>query len=422
MPVATPPVIPQPFAESGDRAVIPDTTVATGRASYEEGFPAETMQPKVSGGVPPDGRDMNGILYALSAHALYTQAGQQFKYDSAVSTAIGGYGVGTILESADGTTQWLNLVAANTSDPDASGAGWVPITSYGISPITGLAGGTRTLTNVEAQRDVITLSGTLVANQSIVLPTDLRSWRIVNLTTGSFTTTVRTSGGVGVEVPQGGYSASVGVYGNGTDIFLEVPPVALPIDVNPTADTIAKRNNAADLFARYFNSSAPTETFTASAFIGQAGTDGYLRKMAVADVAAQLKATVLASAALTGTPTTPTAAVGTNTTQVASTSFATNAGVGSPAQAWQGVSRALNTAYTNSTGRPIQVMAVISCPASPLSRFQVFINGNALTFGVGNGGSGSIDLPVSFIVPSGNTYSINTSSGSPSLQSWVELR
>lgn len=420
MPVPTPPLIPQAFAESGDRAVIPDTTVAVGRASYEEGFPPITMQPKVAGGLPPDGRDMNGILYALSAHAAYVQAGQPFKYDSAVVAAIGGYAVGTLLESADGMTVWLNLTSGNTTNPDASGTGWIPISSYGFSSITGLTGGTYTLTRVEARADVIVLSGVLVSNQTIILPTDLRSWRIVNLTAGSFSTTAKVTGSTGVDIPQGGYAASVGIYGNGTEIYLQVPPVTLPIAVAATPDTLAKRDNVGDLFARYFNSSAGIESFIASAFIGQSGSDGYLRKMAPGDVAAQLSATILASATLTGVSTAPTATIGTNTLQIANTNYVQNNTVGGADQAWSGVSRALGVTYTNATGRPIQVMAVIACGIN--SRFQVFINGTLMTFGVGNGASGSIDIPISFIVPAGNTYRIAVNSGSPSLQSWVELR
>lgn len=288
MPVTTPPLIPQPFAESGDRVAIPDTTVSAGRASYDLGFPPITMQPKIAGGIPPDGRDMNGILYALSAHALFLQGGQVFKYDASVSTAIGGYGVGALLESTDGQTLWLNVTSGNTTDPDASGAGWIPITSYGYSYINGLIGGTRTLTRVEARNGTLVLSGALVANQTIILPVDLRSWRIVNLTTGSFTTTINVSGGTGVTAPQGGYSASIGVFGNGTDIFLEVPPVALPIAVTPTADTLAKRDNVGDLFARYFNSSASAEALTVGTVLTTNGVDGYLRKITFANFLQQV--------------------------------------------------------------------------------------------------------------------------------------
>lgn len=409
MPVTTPPLIPEAFAQGGDRAVIPDTTVAVGRASYSAGFPPITMQPKIAGGVPPDGRDVNGILYALSAHALFLQGGQVFKYDSGVSTAIGGYGIGALVESTDGLTLWLNLVDSNTTDPDASGAGWVPVSSYGYSFINGLIGGTRTLTRVEARNDTIVLSGTLVANQNIVVPADLRAWRIVNLTTGAFTTTVLVSGGVGVQVPQGGYPASVGVYGNGTDIYLQVPPVALPIAVTPDANTLAKRDNVGDLFTRYFNGSAAAEAFTVANVMATNGSDGYLRKVTFANFLLQ----ALSNAALTGIPTAPSAPAGTDSTQIATTHFALEAGVGSQAQAWVDVtaSRAAGVTYTNSTAHPI--MLVVSQSTNG-GTFNITING--ITFPSMGAGPNSVRATTSLIVPVGNTYSVS------GFSTWLELR
>lgn len=417
MPVSTPPLIPQPFAESGDRAAIPDTTIAVGRASYDLGFPPITMQPKVAGGVPPDGRDMNGILYALSAHAAYVQAGQPFKYDAAVVAAISGYAVGTLLESTDGTTMWLNVTAGNTTDPDASGAGWIPLSSYGTSSISGLIGGTRTLTSVEARYNMIVLSGALVANQAIVVPNWLRAWRIVNLTTGSFTTTVRTAAGTGVTVPQGGYAAAVGVYGNGTDVFLEVPPVALPIDVAATPDTIAKRDNVGDLFARYFNSSSSPEAFAIGTLMATTGVDGYLRKISFGNFLLQ----ALSNAALTGTPTAPSAPAGTDSTQIATTHFALEAGVGSQAQAWTNVtaSRAINTNYTNSTPRPIQVSVSIGMNYN--SGFSLLVSG--ITVGsITSGGNQPFNQTLTAIVPVGATYRVTPTSGSLANLTWVECR
>lgn len=416
MPVTTPPLIPEAFAENGTRATIPDTTVAAGRASYDLGFPPITMQEKIAGGMPPDGRDMNGILYALSAHALYLQGGQPFKYDSAVSTAIGGYGVGAILESTDGMTLWMNTVNGNTTDPNASGAGWIPISSYGFTFITSLTGGTRTLTRVEARNDTIVLSGTLVANQTIVLPTDLRTWRIVNLTSGSFTTTVKTSGGTGVTSPQGGYSASVGVFGDGTNIYLSVPSVTLPIAVSPDPDTLAKRDNVGDLFARYFNSSPGAESFTVGTVVATNGSDGYLRKMTFANFLLQ----ALSNAALTGNPTAPTQAVGNNSTRIANTAFTKSVSLGW-SQAWADVtaSRSLNVTYTNNTGKPIQVSVSVSI--NPGSNVGLWVDGVIVSQNI-NGSSQPESVFGAPIVPNGSTYLLQVFSGSAGIDRWSELR
>lgn len=386
MSVPTPPVIPRPFAEAGLRDTIPDTTAASGRASYTEGFPPETMQPIVAGGKPPNGLDMNGILYALSAHAAYVQAGQPYMYDSAVVTAIGGYAVGTLLGSVDGSTVWMSTVSNNTTDPDASGAGWVPVSAYGFSSITGLIGGVRTLTRVEAKYGTIVLSGVLVANLTVVLPTDLRSWRIVNSTTGSFTTTVKTAAGSGVTVPQGGYSASVGVFGDGTNIYLQVPPVALPIDANPTPSTIVERTNTGDVFARYFNSNAIVESgLTLSAFLIQNNADTYLRKVSVTDAAKAL-------------------------------------GVLGVGQTWQymNASRSPSFDYVNTTGRPIFVSIWFNVGSSnPGGTGALLVDG--VTVSVGSTSNTQAQFSISAIVPAGSTYRMDIANIFNSYY-WAELR
>lgn len=317
MPAPTPPVIPEAFAQSGDRTTIPDIAGFAGRASWSVGFPPITMEDKIAGGMPPDGRDVNGALYAISAHAFYIQAGQPFTYDSTVSTAISGYGLGAVVGSSDGKTLWYNISSGNTADPDGAGTNWVSAFTYGSLNISGLTGGTRTLTRLESRFALLILSGTLAANQAIVLPTDVREWRIVNSTTGSFTVTVRTNAGTGVSVPQGGYTAAVGVYGNGTDIFLDVQPVALPIAVTPDPNTLLKRDNVGDSFSHYFNGSVAAETVAVANVLVTNVADGYFRKITLGNFLLQ----GLNNAALTGIPTAPTAAPGTSNTQVATTAF-----------------------------------------------------------------------------------------------------
>ena len=190
----------------------------------------------------------------------------------------------------------------------------------------------------------------------------------------------------------------------------------------------------------------------------------------------------LSSPALTGTPTAPTAAVGINTTQVATTAFVTAAisnydttltvstsqlendavttakiaptGVsagtyGSTSaipvvtvnaegqvtsattaaitiadpigvnQTWQAVSRSLGTTYTNSTGRPIQVM--VSMRGQGAGAAIAYVNGLEIARANSPDCCGVAQyptVPFSFIVPNGNTY-LCTGNG---LSRWVELR
>ena len=288
MPATKPPVIPEPFAQGGDFTVIPDTTGSPGRASWSLGFPPVTMEAEIAGGIPPDGRDFNGLGNALSANLFYIQAGQPYVYDVNISTAVGGYGLGAVIGSSDGATLWYNTLNGNTVNPDGAGTNWVSAFTYGSITISGLTGGTRTLTRLESRFGLLVLSGALVSNQAVILPNDITNWRIVNTTTGAFTVTVRTGGGIGVPVPQGDFSTSVGVYGNGTDIFLDVPPVSLPIAVTPDPNTLVKRDNVGNAFANYFNGATAVETPTVANVIVTNNSDGYFRKIGIDNFSAQL--------------------------------------------------------------------------------------------------------------------------------------
>lgn len=115
---------------------------------------------------------------------------------------------------------------------------------------------------------------------------------------------------------------------------------------------------------------------------------------------------------------------GTGQTTAANAGSALGAiGVG---QSWQNVtsSRAFGTTYTNSTGRPIMVM--IS------SVFSVAGVGNDVTFSIDGAtllrmqfnvpGGGGGEIPFTFIVPNGSTYSAALTAGNGTLGRWMELR
>lgn len=351
-----PPVIPEPFANDADPlfiTAIPDTTGVAGRASYSLGFPPLTMQPIAGGGKPPFGQDMNGILFALSSHDFYVQAGQLFLWDTTVAAAIGGYGIGTLLGSTDGKTVWFNTTNANSTNPDAvdgSAAGWVSLFSSGFQPFTGLTGGTLTPNPTQAARKVITLSGVLTSNLAVVMPNwtaPAGRWLFINNTTGAFVTTVRTAAGTGVTLPQGGPGSPLEVYGDGTNIYPAVSPLSIPISQSADPLTLAERDNLGRVQATNFVTSGVTTNFgVVNCYYGNG--DGTIYPITKADFQAsmalpafagqvsaaqvplaavlQYAANILASAVLTGTPTAPTAALGTSNTQVATTAFA-NPGV-----------------------------------------------------------------------------------------------
>lgn len=362
-----PQFIPQAFAinaAGSDRNTIPNAPVTTQRASFSLGFPPLVMTPVIASGKPMLGPDMNGVLYMLSSHSVYAQGGRPYQFSADVVVAISGYAVGTILSSTDGLSVWYNLVAGNTADPNASGDGWIPLFSYGLTSVATLAGGIRTLTLVEAAKSLLVLTGALVANQQIVLPNVYRDWLIVNGCTGAFTVTVKTAAGTGVVIPAGGYAAPVGVYCNTVDINPTVSPTVLPTDVSPTPSTIPLRDNLG---------------FTYSA----------------------------------------TPATGDNSTRDATTAFVQASALGGVGASWQNVlpSRAFGTTYTNSTGRPIEVAVVIGMGFPALA---VGVVDSVQISATGNGGSNSTGT-IYMTVPAGSTYRVSTS-GSIFSASWAELR
>jgi hypothetical protein len=409
-----PPVIPEPFAKNADPSFIqnpiPQTTAVSGRASYDQGFPAITMQPVAAGGKPPFGQDFNGLFFALTSQQYFTQAGQLWPYNAAVAAAIGGYGVGAVLSSSDGITVWLNVANANMTDPDSNGNfGWVSLFTYGYTTKT-LTGGSYTMIPGEYRAPVIIINGALAGNQTVIIPPQLREWLIVNNTSGGFTLTVRSTIGSGVIIPQGGFSSPVGVYSDGTNFYPTVPAASLiPADQNATALTLAQRTNAGYLLATYFNQSSPIENPPIGAvFVQNSSGDGFIRKaslayfesvMSLSSIGGQVSAgqvpsaavtqyaaAILASAALTGVPTTPTPASGSSNGQVCNTAFA----------------------------NPFSILAMPGAFRLPSGHLVCYGTANP------NGGAQTVTLPGGLSYSSAGSYSIQAISvAGGSVQTWV---
>lgn len=92
-----PTVIPRIWSAGGQHTDIQDTTVESGRASFQKGFPQETSTPIAQGGVPPKRQDFNAMGYIPMSHNFFAQNGGCYTFDSEVATAIGGYPKGAIL-------------------------------------------------------------------------------------------------------------------------------------------------------------------------------------------------------------------------------------------------------------------------------------------------------------------------------------
>lgn len=205
-----------PFANAGGRASIPVASqigITDGASSLTDGFPPLTRTPISSGGVPPNGLEMNGILYLLSAGIWWLQAGGSAQWDSTFSTAIGGYPLGAVVQSADKSGWWRSTAENNTTNPDTGGAGWVPHFGYGQAAQS-LTNVNVTLTVSQALKPQIVLSGVLSANVNLIFPAGYQSWLVVNNTTGAFNITAKTASGAGVVLGSGPNM----IFGDGTNI------------------------------------------------------------------------------------------------------------------------------------------------------------------------------------------------------------
>lgn len=173
------------FAHAGLKNDIPQSATGSNLASYEEGFPVITMQAIADGGMPPHGQDFNGMFYTLTDIARYAQAGGLYPFDKEFCAAIGGYPLGAILMSADGSKLWQNQVAGNANDPDSDDTNWTELctvdaltaglatkqgtltfdstpTANSSNPVT--SGGVKTA--LDGKQDTLTFDSTPTANSS----------------------------------------------------------------------------------------------------------------------------------------------------------------------------------------------------------------------------------------------------------------
>jgi hypothetical protein len=124
MAITEPGYNPLPFASNGQKNFITVAPAAGGAASMTSGFPAITMQPIASGGIPPSGQDMNGILHQLSQHQVWLNSGGMYKFNTAHATAIGGYPKGAVLQTDDELSAYISTVDGNQNNPNSNTTGW----------------------------------------------------------------------------------------------------------------------------------------------------------------------------------------------------------------------------------------------------------------------------------------------------------
>lgn len=140
-----PKLLSKPWASDGLKNNIPAERgggLAQEAATYAEGFPSITMTPISVGGKPPSGKDMNGVLYEISAHTVWQNQGGRYRFDQSFCDAIGGYPKGAVLINDTLDTEYISLADANTHNPNNGGnAGkWAIHAGKGLKAATTQAG------------------------------------------------------------------------------------------------------------------------------------------------------------------------------------------------------------------------------------------------------------------------------------------
>lgn len=136
--------------------------ITPGAASWTDGFPPLLFTSVTAGGQAVDGRDMNGVLNEISLWLQWEQAGGGVPlYDSAFSTAIGGYPSGAVLRSTTAGKFWVSTADNNTNNPDVTPTNW---TAVGVGMTVG-GDLTGTLPNPTIAAGAVT--GTKTANATI---------------------------------------------------------------------------------------------------------------------------------------------------------------------------------------------------------------------------------------------------------------
>lgn len=110
----------QPFANSGDKGILPDISPTFGRADMANGFPVATQLPLAAGGVAPNRTDFNSILFMLSAYAFWNQSGGLWAWNNKLDYAVpsmvyhGGELYSCLAPSGPGTSAGIKTPGVDT--------------------------------------------------------------------------------------------------------------------------------------------------------------------------------------------------------------------------------------------------------------------------------------------------------------------
>lgn len=255
-----------------------------------------------------------------------------------------------------------------------------------------------TETSTQAQNIIQQYTGLLTGNINIIMPNTVQLYVIYNNTTGSFTLTVKTAAGSGIQVAQGsntilycdgsnirpGFTATIG-----TSLTLPIGSVTSPtlnFQGSTTTGLYSSATNHVSITSQGtevadFSSPASSVNYltfgaastTNAVTIGSAGTD---TNVGITLVPQGSGAVTIPAAVLTGLPTATTAATNDNSTRIATTAFVK-----------------AQTSSSNFTGSSVTGTNTIAIGATNPSNWSL-TNGNIITFTAANFNTGSATLNV----------------------------
>ncbi|MGC4885037.1 gp53-like domain-containing protein [Providencia hangzhouensis] len=197
-----PKLIVVPFAEDGQKDEIPVTrepSMPTQKATWDLGFPPATMLPESAGGLPPRGRDFNGIFNQISEMLVHFAKGGRIKFSESYAEEIGGYQKGAILQSDDETKDYQSLIDGNkvnfnTATSAQINAAWKLISTASLA------------TDISKKLDKEAVKQTTGNSQTSVMSQDAVTKALASKqATGDYATVAQLNNGLSTKQPTGDY-------------------------------------------------------------------------------------------------------------------------------------------------------------------------------------------------------------------------
>lgn len=178
-----------PFAQSGDKTVVPVGVQPDGSVSYTAGFGHDyeldkLVDPVNAKDVP---RDQTNQLFFDVTEAV----GEIQKLGYAMwSTDLAPYALNA--DVFHNGILWRSTSASNSGEPGVANT-WTP-DSPGATSVA-MTNANVTLTVQQAARSIIIITGTLTADVQLIFPAYAKRWTVINSATGNFAVICKTASG-----------------------------------------------------------------------------------------------------------------------------------------------------------------------------------------------------------------------------------